>query len=279
MKKMLFSFVGILFCLISNQAKSDNVIINGKTLWTIFFSPFDSYPGIIKLRNQLKDYRTTCTEDNCTFLSTWQIVNNSLVLTKIENCQCSSKKQTANLKDLFGNRVKNGTLVAYWFTGQIWVTKDQPNSWAGMFAASWPSETRLIVEKGVVISVKDFVYPKPVETVYYQNQDSLNRFVYTHINWKKIHHLPMHNIEAWFHFDQDANGYLSNIKYTEVGVRYGGTGSSPKTFDDAEIEEISRVLGLLRWPLYYRYGKPVKSFTGIFIVFNKEIQDKYTAQN
>jgi len=270
--KKLFILITLFTCLVYGQAKCDNVIIKGDTLWTIFFSPFDNYPGIVRLRERLMDYSTRCTEDNCSFLSTWKIVNNRLMLAKISNCECNEKKQTANLKRLFGNRVKNGMLEADWYSGEIWITKDRPNSWAGMFAASWPSQTRLIVKNGVVLSVKNFVYPKPVETVYYQNADSLNKFIYTHINWDKFHNLPQHSNGAYFRFDQDADGYLVNVKYDEFSPNH-------QTFDKDEMDEIGRVLGLLKWPLYYNQGKPVKSFNGIPIVFSKEMQDKFAKGN
>jgi hypothetical protein len=266
--KKLFIFITLLTFLFHNEAKCDNVIINGDTLWTIFFSPFDNYPGIVKLREQLKDYSTHCTEDNCTFLSTWKIVNNRLMLAKIENCSCNEKKQTANLKNLFGDRLQNGLLCADWYTGEIWVTKDRPNSWGGMFAASWPGETRLIVKKGVVISVKNFVYPKPIETVYYKNSDSLNKFIATHINWDKFNSVPQDNSGFYFRFDQDANGYLINLKQS-VNIR------PQQLFDNNEMEEISRVAGLLQWPVYYYHGQPVKSFNGIIIGLSKDMQDKF----
>lgn len=271
MKKIL-TLVALLTCLACHQAKCDNVIIKGETLWTIFFSPFDNYPGIAKLREQLKDYSTDCTEDNCSFLSTWKIVNNRLVLVKIENCKCNEKKQTANLKNLFAKRLKNGMLEATWYTGEIWVTKDQPNSWGGMFASSWPSETRLIVEKGVVLSVKNFVYPKPVERVYYRNIDSLNKFIYTHINWEKFHNLPQHSNGSYFRFDQNANGYLINIKND-------GMNPSRQIFDTSEIQEIGRVTGMLQWPIFYHQGQPVKNFMGITIAISKEMRDKYDPVN
>ena len=105
MKKILI-LVPLLIFLLCNQAKSDNVIIKGNKFWTIFFSPFDNYPGIVKLRERLRDYSSNCTEDNCSFLSTWKIVHNQLMLVKIQNCQCNTKNQTANLKSLFGNHVK-----------------------------------------------------------------------------------------------------------------------------------------------------------------------------
>jgi len=266
--KKLFIFLTPLMSLTYNEAKCDNVVIKGDTLRTIFFSPFDNYPGVVKLREQLRDYSTNCTEDNCTFLSTWKIVNNRLMLAKIENCECNEKKQTANLKTLFGGRLQKGLLCADWYTGEIWVTKDKPNSWGGMFAASWPGETRLIVKKGVVISIKKIVYPIPIETVYHRNTDSLNKFIYTHIDWAKFHNLPQHSNGSYFRFDQDANGYLINLKQNE-------NGRSDEPFDKDEMEEISRVAGLLQWPLYYYHGQPVKSFEGIIIVLSKEMQNKY----
>lgn len=267
MKKFFFFFTLVTF-LTHQEARCDNVIIKGDTFWTIFFSPFDSYPNIIKLREQLKDYGTNCTEDNCTFLSTWKIVNNCLMLERIENCKCNEKKQTADLKTLFGNRLQNGLLCADWYTGEIWVTKDRPNSWGGMFAASWPSETRLIIKKGVVISIKNFVYPKPIETIYHSNTDSLNKFIYTHINWNKFHNLPQHSNGSYFRFDQDANGYLINIKQSK-------NGPSDETLDKDEMKEINRVASFLRWPVYYCHGQPVHSFGGIVIVLSREMQNKF----
>lgn len=270
--KKLFTFLTLLTFLTYNEAKCDSVVMQGVILSTMGFSPFDSYPGIVKLRKQLKRYSTTAMDDNCTFSSTWKIVNNRLMLTKIENCNSSQKKRTANLRTLFGNRLQKGMLYADWFTGEIWATKDQPNSWGVMYAASWPSETRLIVEKGIVISVKNFVYPKPVETDY-GNAGSLNNFIYSHINWDKFHNLPQHSNGAVFSFDQDENGYLINIKQDNYN-------HSPETFNKEQMEEINRVLGLLRWPVYYRHGVKVKSpEPGVIIVLSTEMREKFANEN
>jgi hypothetical protein len=141
-----------------------------------------------------------------------------------------------------------------------------------MFAASWPSETRLIVKKGIVISVKNFRYPIPIETIYHRNTDSLNKFIYTHINWDKFHNLPQHSNGSYFRFVQDANGYLINLKQSE-------NGRSDETFDKDEMEEIGRVAGSLQWPIYYHHGQPVKSFGGIIIVLSKEMQNKFAKQD
>jgi hypothetical protein len=270
--KKLFILVTLITLLTHYEAKADYVIIKGDTLWTIFMSPFDKHPDIVKLREQLKDYGTHCTEDNCTFLSTWKIVDGRLMLAKIENCGCNQNKQTANLRSLFGAGVKDGMLCADWYTGEIWVTKDSPNSWGGMFAASWPRETRLIVEKGVVVSVKNFVYPEPVKTIYYSNTDSLNKFIYTHINWHKFHNLPQHSNGSFFNFDQDAKGYLINAKKNEDN-------RSPETFDKDEMQEINRVAGLLQWPVYYCHTKQVWSYIGIYFVLSKETRDKFAKAN
>jgi hypothetical protein len=271
MKKLVI-FFKLLTLLIHNEAKCDNIVIKGVTFRMIFFSPFNNYPGIANLRDQLKDYSTNCTEDGCTFLSTWNIVNNRLMLAKIENCECNEKKQTANLKTLFGNRLQKGMLFAGWYTGEIWVTKDQPNSWGEMFPASWPSETRLIVRRGVIISIKNFLYPKPIERVYYKNTDSLNKFIYSHINWNIFHNLPQQSNGSYFRFEQDASGYLINIKQDKY-VR------THEIFDEDELKEVSRVAELLQWPLYYYHGRPVRRLEGIRLVLSKEMQDKFTKQD
>lgn len=273
MKKLFVVIFIFSFAYLTQQsAKADNVIIKGDTLWTIFFSPFDNYPGIVKLRERLADYSTRCTEDNCSFLSTWKIVHNRLMLAKIENCKCNEKQQTANLKNLFGNRLQNGMLAADWYTGEIWVTKDQPNSWGGMFAASWPRETRLVIENGAVLSVKEFVYPKPVITIYYRNTDSLNQFIHTYIDWTKFHHLPQRRTGFNFRFDQDTSGCLIHLKSIH------DYGAHP-FFDDEEMKEINRVAGLLQWPVYYFHGKPLKSFTGIFIFLGEDLKEELNKRN
>jgi hypothetical protein len=267
MKRLLIFFT-LLILLTHTKAKCDNIVINGVTLNTEFSSPFDTYPGIVQLREQLKDYRTQCTEDNCSFLSTWKIVNNKLMLARIDNCQCNNKTQTANLKTLFGNRLKNGLLCAEWFTGEIWATKDRPNSSFGLYAASWPSETRVVVKKGVVISVTNFVYPKAVETVYYNDLDSLSEFIYKHLNWSKLHNLPQVGKRSNFTFERDANGYLANAKKEDSAL-------SNETYDKDELEELNRVAASVRWPQYYHHGQPLKDLTWAFLVLSKETKDKY----
>ncbi|QJD97201.1 hypothetical protein HH214_15650 [Mucilaginibacter robiniae] len=266
--RKLFVFFTLITFLVHSKAKCDNVVVKGDTLRTIFFSPFDKYPSIVKLREKLKDYSTNCTEDNCSFLSTWKIVDNRLMLTNIKNCECNQKKQSANLSDLFGDRLQKGMLCADWYTGEIWVTKDQPNSWGGMFAASFPRETRLIIKKGIVISVKKFVYPKPVKNSYYNNTDSLHKFIYTHINWNKFPNLPEHSRWEYFSFDQDAKGYLINLKQMENARSY-------EIYDKDQMEEIKRVAGLLQWPLYYLHGQPVRSYIAFSISLSKEMKDKF----
>lgn len=258
----------LLVLLIHDEAKCDAIIINGKALSTYGFSPFDKYPGIVKLRERLKTYGSHCTEDGCSFFSIWKIIDNRLMLTKIESCSCNNKKQTANLKKLFGGRVEKGMMCAYWYTGEIWISKDEPNSWNPMFAASWPSQTQLVVKKGVVISVKDLVYPKPVESVYYKYPDSLHAFIFNHIDLNKFRNFPEHSDGSYFRFDLDEKGYLINLKEEDYFSRLH------QTFNKDEMEEISRVLGLLQWPLYYNCGHPVNNFPGIQIVLSREMRNK-----
>lgn len=267
MKKLLV-LIALLTFLSHHEAAADNVILHGDTLRTIFFSPFDSYPGIVKLRERLQGYGSQCTEDNCSFLSTWKIIGGRLTLVKIQNCDCNEKKQKANLQRLFSDQLKDGVLRANWFTGEIWVTKDKPNSWSGLFAASWPRETRLVVKNGVVSSVKEFVYPKLVITEYFKNMDSLYQFIYTHLDWSKLHHLPTQSARLYFRFDQDTAGYLIHLKQDTM-LRPSAI------LDAAEVAEIGRVMGLLQWPLYYHHGRPVTPFNGVDIMLGEDIRQKY----
>jgi len=266
MKRLLiFTLFTLLVC---QDAMADNLIIKGDTLRTIFFSVFDNYPGIDKLRDKLSDYATQCTEDNCSFLPTWKIVGGRLMLTSIKNCECNDKKQTANLKSLFGDRLEKGMLPAYWYSGEIWATKDRPNSWGGLFAASWPRETRVIVKNGVVTSVKEFIYPSPVIKPYFKNSDSLNNFIYTHIDWSKLHHLPPQDRRYYFRFDQDTAGYLIHVSQDTLLRPY-------QILDAAEMVEINRVLGLLQWPLYYYHARPVTTFNRVDMILSEPIRKRY----
>ena len=92
--------------MLSIDAKCDHIWVNGIKMNVVTISPFDKYPGIMKLSEQLQDYGTQCTEDNCQFDAEWKIINHQLLLVQIHSCACNEKQQTADLAKLFKGGLK-----------------------------------------------------------------------------------------------------------------------------------------------------------------------------
>lgn len=275
--KVHFILIILIVCLINNQAKCDHIVVNGQTMAMNAVSPFESYPGIIKLRETLKNYRTQCMDDGCSFSSEWKVVNKELVLTSIHSCECNTNHRAANLNNIFKNQLHDGVLKASWFTGKLWLiaNTDKPVAYIGispLLHPLYPRELCLNINKGMITSIENHIYPKPVESAYYKNADSLNKFIYTHINWNKIDLLQQKSETVFFNFQPDSAGHPIDIKYDD---------SYPikRTLDQSRIEEANRILGLLTWPTYYYHGEIVKNYSGIGIEFSKQMRDRYADKN
>ena len=253
------------FCMLSTHAKCDHIWVNGTQMNVVSMKPFDKYPGITKLREQLQDYSTQCTEDNCQFDAEWKIINHQLLLVQIHSCACNEKQQTADLAKLFEGELKNGMLKASWFTGKIWLTNDTPVTWFCIVCPIWTHETCITVTKGMVTNIQDVVYPPAPDLNKIKTIDSLTHLIYSHIHWDELRNLKQQTVHVRIGFSSDSAGKPFNISFFR---------NDPQV-DSTWVIEAKKAIGRFKWPLYFSHGVVNSPYWLFDLKFNNEQQKAF----
>ena len=270
MKKIyiLTLFLVTSFCLLSTRAKCDHIWVNGTQMYVVSGKPLDKYRDITKLTEQLKDYGTQCTEDNCQFDAEWKIINHQLLLVQIHSCACNEKQQTANLAKLFGGELKNGMLKASWFTGKIWLINDndKPLTWFCIVCPIWAHETCITVVKGMVTNIQNVVYPPAPDPNKIKTNDSLTNLIYSHIHWDELRNLNQQTGRVILGFSSDSVGRPINIRF------FGNNAPIDSTW----VIEVKKAIGRVKWPLYFSHGIFSYPYWSFQLKLNNEQQKAFS---
>jgi len=235
----------------------DILIYKGDTL-RIYGEPLEKHPNIDSLRIKMfgkKDYwcATSCYRS---YIAEWKIVDNQLYLMKISHCCKDDIK--FDLKFLFGEKYVNGKVKADRVTGNFTSQQGKKLLYNHDMYEGWISEYELELhfEKRKVTDTKLYDNRKAKQSKYSQNDQKLQEYIYSNINWKI---LPKQDsiVKVWVKFSANEDGIIDSA---EVVRGYN------KIFD----QEAVRVIKLIpEWSIYYRKGKFVRNPKQISIVFNK----------
>lgn len=254
-------------------AKCDHIVINGIHMRVVSREPLRNHPRISELALLLKGYATDCTEDNCMFEAEWKIMNRRLMLTQISNCACNQKKQTADLQHLYIGKLENGMIPADWYTGQIWVSTEQPTAWLCMVCPIYARETCVTVVKGIVTGIKEVVYPRVPSPFKKRTRDSLNLMVYKKLDWNKLKNLPDSNgqVPVFTQFTPDSTGKPGNFTISKY--------ENGKDIDPTWSAEIKKAISTYKWPVYFSHGKFYPFTWSVSLKLNKEQQRNLKRSN
>lgn len=241
----------------------DILIYRGDTLM-LYANPLELLPNVDSLRNKMfgtkVGWTTACWRG---YQAEWTVINQELFLTAIYSCSYKDDRpKAADLKQLFGEKCKEGKVRADWVTAKMIVPKGRRLNYVHMgYESLYEFENEFQFKKGKLLQVTIYDNSKSRRSIY--SQDSiLKKFIYSHINWKI---LPKDSIDAKLvvQFSANEQGVIDQVK-----VMWG-----QKPIYDQEAIRVVR--SIPEWDVYYRRGKHERSAWSLMIHFSPENRKKY----
>lgn len=267
MKKIILGYFLLGYSLLSGATPQagDVLIWKGDTL-TLFANPLESKPGIEKVRKQFfGKYQRMTTACWRGYIAQWEIIEDRLFLTAIYSCFYYEDKVKADLKRLFPTEYRNGKIEAKWVTSTLLVPIGKCIHYSLYdYLAFYEKEMELTFEKGILKKKTIYDNSKSKKSMYTENKDSLNNFIYSHIDWQLIPDLGNKQLKIFLSF---VSGEVSKPDSFQI-IR--GT-------DNAILnEEALRAAKLLpEWNVYYSKGKPFRMKWHFPVIFDENTRRKY----
>ena len=196
------------------------------------------------LKNKLNFSKSSYSGNWRGHISTFEVKGNKLFLNNI-----TTSKEHADFKGLLDKYMdKNGRVFASWVSGSficgtgecIYVTKDGLDS-------VYERETELVVEKGVVISLRTYCN-KACGTLYL---DDAQRIISQKLDLSKIK-VPKGRVTVKI----NASRFSEDGKVIEWSVEFlQGHNALPGEIKDQIVKEVNRVFNLMDWKTFCRDGK------------------------
>ncbi len=245
----------------STGQAGDVLIYQGDTL-ALFSNPLEQYLEI-KTERTINDYELTWTSTACYrgYQATWELVNDSLYLLKVQKGCYSEELKYFDLTKEFGT----DRVFAHWFIGKTLAPKgDLIHYVHSGYGSFYQSELVLTFKDGILTDKIEYDNSNSYKSVFSENQDSLQNFIYKNINWSVIPDLHDESKKVFITIQSGESTKPDSIKLVR--------GS------DIEIlnKEAIRVINMLpEWDVYYRKGEVYQMKWAIPITFNEEKRKKY----
>ncbi len=257
---LIFSFLFPLFGFGTSQA-GDILIFKGDTL-TLFSNPLEQYFDI-KSERTLNGKKLEWTSTACYrgYRATWEVTNDSLFLIRVQKGCYSEAPEYFDLKSEFDSE----RVFAEWFTGKALVPRGKQIHYLHSgYESFYEKELVLSFTRGLLFEHIEYDNSKSYKSVFTENQDSLQKFIYTNINWKNIPNLNDKSLSVFITIQSGETLKPDSIQIVRAS--------------DNELinKEAIRVLELLpEWNVYYRQGKVYRMKWTIPVIFNEEKRKKY----
>lgn len=234
---------------------------------TVFSNPLELHQNMDSLRTKLFGSQNADVNTGCWrgYIAEWTIVEEELYLTNIFSCTYYENKVKADLKELFGSEYSNGMVKATWVTGELLLPKGKLIHYVHLgYGSFYEYELVLTFNNGRLVNQKTYDNSLSRKSIYSENPDSLQKFIYSNINWQKV---PK----------------LKNKTERVIVTIFSGKTAKPDSIvvhrraeNEILTNEALRVINLLpSWAVYYRRGKVYPMPWLMPIVFSEENRKKY----
>ncbi|MCC9166092.1 energy transducer TonB family protein [Pontibacter harenae] len=266
------TLVTILFALVLPFAASataqvgDRIIWKGDTLM-LYSNPLELRQDIGSLRPVLFANREAGMSTGCWrgYVAEWKIIDDELFLTNIYSCNYHEDKVKADLQKVFGPEYVNGKVKATWVTGELLIPKGKLIHYVHSgYGSFYEKELVLTFKNGQLTDQQEYDNSRSHKSVYSQNEDSLQSFIYSNINWAKLLMQKSDDVRVIVSFQTGDKPQPSNLKIVR------------KSANEAFNQEALRVVKMLPdWDVYYRRGEVVSVPWIMPIIFSAENKAKY----
>lgn len=253
----------------------DYVIFNGDTLvtYSTIFRQYPNYKELIeKIYNEVESEDMKVNPQNYVsnerevldYNSTWIIKNNKLILTGIKSG--SSKTVHADLRNIFGDKVTEGTVFADWLTDTISLCKG--NVLATGVNPIYDNEIELKIKNGYL--TENTTYKNYVAKI--SKIRVTDSFIYSRINWKRLPNIENRYIQAYIGIKPNKDGHFESFD----GGSFVYIDSKVVTDkDNVFLKEAFRIASLIpEWDVIYRKNQIV--IQPLTIYFDNKMKKKYS---
>lgn len=270
MKLLLAVFLHLLFAftVLATGQMPDKLIYQGEE-YSLLDTPLERYPEIDKIRHKIFGERTEEAGFNTgcwrAYVAEWTIENNQIFLTNIYSCEYGGNSIKSNLSDVFGGLCIDGKVKADWISHELLVADGKMILYHNDgFRYYFDKEKGFFFEKGDLTKVVDYDNSKMRKSEYFDNPSLIIPFIYSNIRWESLPDVSDKNIRVIVTFSSGETEKPEKITIIR--------GSENTVFN----EEAKRVVGLLKWNIYYKKGKVQHFGYTIPVVFNQEMKIKYS---
>jgi len=265
-------FINILIALIipifgfaTGQA-GDILIWNGDTL-TVFSNPLELRNDIDSLRPKLFGEKDASINTACWrgYIAEWTIIENEIYLTNIFSCNFFDDGIKSDLETVFGSEYNSGKVKASWINGEILIPKGEVIHYIhDGYESFYETELVLTFKKGILIEQKEYDNSKSYKSVFSENEDSLQNFIYSNIDWNKIPDLNDGKERVFISIQSGETMKPDSIRILR--------GVESELFN----QEALRVAKLIpEWNVYYRHGEVYRMTWTFPIIFDEQRRKKY----
>ena len=244
----------------------DILIWNGDTL-SVFANPLELRNDIDSLRSKLFGEKEAGINTACWrgYIAEWTVIENEIYLTNIFSCNYDDDGIKCDLEDVFGTICKDGKVKATWMTGNIVIPKGKLIHYIHSgYDSFFETELVLTFKNGMLIEQKKYDNSKSYKSIFSENHDSLQNFIYKNIDWNKVPELKGEKIRVIITIQSGETRMPDSI----LIVR--------KSENDLLNQEALRVVNLIpEWDVYYRLGEVYRMRWTFPISFDEQKRIKY----
>jgi hypothetical protein len=239
-----------------------DILIYQEDTLVLFSNPLEKYLDS-KTNRTINGYELNMTSTACYrgYQATWEIINDSLFLTKIQIGCYGEDPKYFDLKKEF-NTMK---VFASWLSGNIIAPKGQQIHYVHSdYESIYESEVVLSFQDGILTNQIIYDNSKSYKSIFTKNRDSLQNFIYKNIDWQKIPDLKDKSERVFI--------ILTSGKSIKPDSIHIGKPSKVIVINE-EALKIGEMLP--EWDIYYKKGKVIKVKWTIPVVFDEQKRKKY----
>lgn len=180
-----------------------------------------------KLRTKISDTPNRTISSGCWrgYVGVWEIRDSVLYLNYMLDC---TGKVTLNTDGVFDHYVKDGRIMALWFTGKIRVASGKEIYYQhGGFARYYEFETIYRIENGRIVDSTAYHNTRKDPSM---SPQELARFLAEKFNIEQFPELENSRVRGIAYVVPTQEGKLDSIKYCRVTTKF----TSPKSTDDPD---------------------------------------------
>jgi len=267
LKKFIIIFI-ISFCFSTSSFSiqiSDNIIWNNDTL-PLLSNPLKSLINYDSVARYIFD-KSTCISSKCRqgYYAEWQIIDEELYLNAIYSCCYYSDGIKSDLKKVFSKYFSNGKVKASWFTGNLFIGKEDVICLTYKFPESiYRKEYKLIFEKGKLVKHEIIDNSNTKKSLFAADKDTLQGIIYRNINWDLFPDISTKSAKVTISLLADANGKVDSLRVVR------GSGA----IYDNEALRVAKLIP--SWDVYYIHGEFYPLSALITIQFTEANKKKYS---